>query len=96
MDLGHTVEEHRQRDASLEPSETRTRAHVRATAERDVTTRIGTIDAERVRVVEDLLVAVGRQDPERHLVARLEVLAVQVVVLHAVAQQEPDRRIVAQ
>ena len=73
------VEEHAERDPTLEAGEARARAHVRAAAERDVAARIRPVEPERVRVVEHVLVAVGREDAERHLVAGCEVLAVQIV-----------------
>jgi len=94
--LGHAVEEHAERDASFETGEARARAHVGTAAERDVPARVGPVEAEGVRILEHRVVAVRREDAERHLVARVQLLAVQLALLHAVAEQEPDGRIVAQ
>ena len=93
-DLRHPVEEHAQRNASFEAGEAGAGTDVRAAAEREVSARVGAVEAELVGIVEHGFVAVGREETEGDLVARAQVLAVQLPILHAVAQEEADGWIV--
>ena len=77
-------------DLDLDAREQRPHAEVLAEPERQM--RVGaTVDAERERVVEHLLVAVRRREVEGHLVAGSDRLAAERIVLGGDAGEVADR-----
>ena len=75
----------------IEAREVRAEAEVLADAEAEVRVRVA-VDAEGERVLEDVLVAVGRRVEERQRVALADLLAAQLVVARRGAREVVDRR----